>query len=197
MTTHHLQGYYWDFPSYVNGEPFMNRGVFDSRARPERPKADLPQTLRDEIAERDRNLDDFEIKGHPIRWWSKDGRFAIPRVILVGDAAGADPLMGEGIAFALGYGEVGAQAIEDAFARQDFSFATYRHIVQTHWLFKQLEIRTKLARFAYMLKYPWLFRLGWQAARIMVRFTRWRNPNYNPTISPARGSGRWVVNSEQ
>src|SRR5690606_33562472 len=30
-----LQGYYWDFPSFVKGVPFMNRGVFDSRARPE------------------------------------------------------------------------------------------------------------------------------------------------------------------
>ncbi len=185
MTTHHLQGYYWDFPSYVQGQPMMNRGVFDSRARPERPKADLPQTLRDEMAERERNLDDFEIKGHPIRWWSKDGRFAIPRVILVGDAAGADPLMGEGISFALGYGDVGARAIVDAFARGDFSFATYRERVLANPLFRQLETRTKLARFAYMLRYPWLFRLGWQVARLVVRFTRWRNPDYVPTIPPA------------
>lgn len=185
MTSHQLQGYYWDFPSFVGGKPFMNRGVFDSRARPERPKADLPQTLRDEMAARDRDLDAFEIKGHPIRWWSKDGRFAIPRVILVGDAAGADPLMGEGIAFALGYGVVGAQAIVDAFARQEFSFATYREMVLADPLFKQLEIRTKLARFAYMLRYPWLFRLGWQGARIIVRFTRWRNPDYVPVIPPS------------
>lgn len=184
MTSHDLQGYYWDFPSYKEGEPYMNRGVFDSRARPERPKADLKQTLRDEMNERDRNLDDFKIKGHPIRWWSKDGRFAIPRVILVGDAAGADPLMGEGISFALGYGTVAAQALEDAFAREDFSFATYRDIIMADSLFKQLEIRTKLARFAYVLKYPWLFRLSWQAARLIVRFTRWRNPDYVPTIPP-------------
>jgi flavin-dependent dehydrogenase len=160
----------------------MNRGVFDSRARPERPKADLKQTLRDEMTERDRDLDDFKIKGHPIRWWSKDGRFSIPRVILVGDAAGADPLMGEGISFALGYGTVAAQALEDAFARQDFSFASYRDIIMADSLFKQLEIRTKLARFAFVLIYPWLFRMGWQAARFVVRLTRWRNPDYVPTI---------------
>ncbi len=29
-----MQGYYWDFPSYVDGQPMMNRGVFDSRAVP-------------------------------------------------------------------------------------------------------------------------------------------------------------------
>jgi flavin-dependent dehydrogenase len=36
-----LQGYYWDFPSLVAGKPVMNRGVFDSRSRPEKPKVDL------------------------------------------------------------------------------------------------------------------------------------------------------------
>ena len=111
-----LQGYYWDFPSYVKGQPYMNRGVFDSRAVPRKPKADLKEVLGESMAERGRALDDYELKGHPIRWWSSDGRFAQPRVILVGDAAGADPLMGEGISFALGYGEPAADAIIDAFA---------------------------------------------------------------------------------
>lgn len=185
MTSHQLQGYYWDFPSFVDGQPMMNRGVFDSRARPEREKADLPNTLRHELQRRQRNLDDYHIKGHPIRWWSKNGRFSIPRVILVGDAAGADPLMGEGIAFALAYGNVGAKAIDDAFARQDFSFASYRDIVWADGLFKQLELRTKLARFAYVLKYPWFFRLGWHVARWVIRLTPWHNPEYTAIMSPS------------
>jgi flavin-dependent dehydrogenase len=162
----------------------MNRGVFDSRARPERPKADLKQTLGEAMAERNRNLNDYELKGHPIRWWGRDGRFAIPRVILVGDAAGTDPLFGEGISFALGYGEVAAEALEDAFARQDFSFATYKELLRRHPLFVQLDIRTRLARFAYILKYPRFFRAGWWAARHLIKLTRWRDPNYVPTELP-------------
>ena len=106
-----LQGYYWDFPSLVAGKPVMNRGVFDSRARPERPKVDLVGELRHSMAERERDLDDYKLKGHPIRWFDKNGRFAMPRVILAGDAAGADPLFGEGISFALGYGDVAAAAV--------------------------------------------------------------------------------------
>ncbi len=182
--TNGLQGYYWDFPSYVAKRPFMNRGLFDSRVRPERDKADLKQMLSDSMAKRDRQLTDYKLKGHPIRWWSKNGRFAIPRVMLVGDAAGADPLMGEGISFALGYGEVAAEAIETAFADQDFSFASYRELLLAHPLFRQLEIRTKLARFAYLMRYPWLVRLGWQAAKWFVRFTSWRDPNYTPAELP-------------
>ncbi|MCB8988643.1 MAG: FAD-dependent monooxygenase [Ardenticatenaceae bacterium] len=189
MTDHALQGYYWDFPSYVGGRPFMNRGLFDSRAQPDRPKADLKTTLRDSLAERQRDLDDYKLKGHPIRWWDRNGRFAMPRILLVGDAAGADPLFGEGISFALGYGKVAAQAINDAFARQDFSYATYRKKLLADPLFKQLEVRTQLARFAYKSRRPWAIRLGWQLAGWVIRFSRWRNPDYKPVEPPEMFKG--------
>ncbi|MEM7116797.1 MAG: FAD-dependent monooxygenase [Chloroflexota bacterium] len=184
MTGEGLQGYYWDFPSFVDGKPFMNRGVFDSRARPERSKADLKKTLGDSMAERGRHLPDYKLKGHPIRWWGPEGRFAMPRVILVGDAAGTDPLFGEGISFALGYGPPATEAINDAFARNDFSFDSYKEIVKRDPLFKQLDIRTRLARFAYVLRHPRFIRWGWRAARWVVKFTAWRDPNYVPGETP-------------
>lgn len=184
-----LQGYYWDFPSYVKGQPYMNRGVFDSRAVPRKPKADLKEVLGESMAERGRDLDDYELKGHPIRWWSSDGRFAQPRVILVGDAAGADPLMGEGISFALGYGEPAADAIIDAFTRDDFSFAGYRERLLAHPLFKQLRIRTQLARLAYLLNYPIVVRVGWSLMRLFLRFTPWKDRDYVPARQPEL---RWI-----
>lgn len=179
-----LQGYYWDFPSYVNQKPFMNRGLFDSRARPEKPKADLKQTLRDSLSARERNLDDYQLKGHPIRWWGSNGRFAQPRIILVGDAAGVDPLFGEGISFALGYGKPAAKAITEAFEEQDFSFRTYRDIVRQDPLFVQLRLRTRIAKFAYLMKYPWIVRTGWRIAKWAIQFTRWRDPTYEPGQHP-------------
>ncbi len=179
-----LQGYYWDFPSFVAGRPFMNRGLFDSRARPERPKAHLKQELGDALQARGRDLADYQLKGHPIRWWAKNGRFAIPRVLLVGDAAGADPLFGEGISFALGYGRVAAPVISDAFARHDFSFADYDGRLRNDPLFKQLQIRVRLARIAYRIRSPWLVRLGWALMSWGVKFTRWRDPNFVPAEQP-------------
>lgn len=179
-----LQGYYWDFPSTKGGQSLMNRGLFDSRARPERPKAKLVEELRGALAQRDRDLDDYELKGHPIRWFDAKGRFAMPRVILAGDAAGVDPLMGEGISFALGYGEVAADAVADAFEDQEFEFADYGRRVLRHPLLKQLPIRVRLARLTYGLKRPWFVRLGWRLAPLVVRFTRWRDPNFNPVEAP-------------
>lgn len=185
MTGDGLQGYYWDFPCMIQGQPFMNRGLFDSRACPQFPKADLKKTLRDSLTVRNRNPDDYKLKGHPIRWWSAQAKFSQPRIILVGDAAGSDPLFGEGISFALGYGEVATEAIVDAFSRQDFSFATYGRRVRRHPLFKQLDIRTRLAKFAYqMQKYPRLVRFGFTVAPWFIKFTRWRDPNYVPGKTP-------------
>jgi geranylgeranyl reductase family protein len=180
-----LQGYYWDFPSYIKGKPFMNRGVFDSRSRPERPKADLVNQLRHSLSERDRDLDDYQLKGHPIRWFDKKGRFAIPRVLLAGDAAGTDAFVGEGISFALSYGEVAADAIVEAFESQEFTFANYRQSILQHNVLWQLPVRTRAARLSYKLsQYPRLTRFGWRIAAFFVGFTKWRNPEFNPVEPP-------------
>jgi flavin-dependent dehydrogenase len=182
--TDSLQGYYWDFPSLIKGQPFMNRGVFDSRARPERPRAALKETLRQALAGRARKLEDYSLKGHPIHWFDPQGCFAQPRVLLVGDAAGVDPLLGEGISFALAYGEVAAAAITDAFARQDFAFADYKDRILTHRTLSHLPMRTKLARLAYRFNYPWLVRLFWRFTPLIFRALAWYRRDYVPVREP-------------
>ena len=184
MKTHELQGYYWDFPSFVDGKPIMNRGIFDSRARPERPKANLKETLRASLTERNRDLDAYKLKGHPIRWFDKTGKFAIPRVILVGDAAGVDPLFGEGISFALGYGMPASSAIIHAFQSNDFTFANYRDHLLKDSLIKQLPIRVWLARQGYVQHYPRVVRFFWGVARLIIRFTPWHNRDFMPAKQP-------------
>ena len=175
-----LQGYYWDFPSYVQGQPFMNRGVFDSRTYRQRTKPNLKHVLADGLQARGRDLNDYRLKGHPIRCFDKNGRFAMPRVILVGDAAGADPLMGEGISFALGHGEVTAPAIMEAFAHNNFQFADYRERLLGHSLFKQLIVRHRLARLMYFVRSPVLIGLVWRVGRWLTSHTHWRDPHFVP-----------------
>jgi geranylgeranyl reductase family protein len=176
-----LQGYYWDFPSKIKGKSFMNRGLFDSRAQPTRPKANLKKELRQSLDERERNLDDYKLKGHPIRWYGINGRYAIPHVLLAGDAAGTDPFVGEGIAFALSYGDVAASSILDAFDSNDFSFSDYHERIRRHHVLRQLPLRNRFARLSYRLsKYRFLCRLAWRFNAFAVRFTRWGDPNYVP-----------------
>jgi len=180
-----LQGYTWHFPSIASGQPCMNRGVFDSRARPERARADLKQILRESLSQRGCDLGEYELKGHPLRWWDRNVRFARPRVLLVGDAAGTDPLLGEGISFALGYGEVAAAAIADAFQRRDFSLATYADRLLAHPLFRQLDTRTRLARLLYRIGSPQLIGLIWQVICWRLRFAPWRDPEFTLDEMPA------------
>ena len=182
MMTEGVQGYYWDFPSYVAGEPIMNRGMFDSRTHKDRPKADLKQSFRTLLAQRKRDLDHYQLKGHPLRWFDAKGQFSQPRVLLAGDAAGADPLFGEGISFALGYGRPIARAIIQAFQTQQFSFDNYKALLLAEPLFKHLVLRVRLAKIAYRINSPRILRLGWRVANRFIRWTRWNDPKFVPPL---------------
>jgi flavin-dependent dehydrogenase len=171
-----VQGYYWDFPSYVKGQAFMNRGVYDSRAAPAGPRASLKPALAAALEQRGRSLDEVELNGHPIRWFNPAGEFSRPRVLLAGDAAGVDPLFGEGIGYALAYGRVAAQALRRAFATGNFTFHTYRRQILGDWLGRDLTLRYVAAKAAYgLLGSRRRARLFLRLARGVVPFIRWAN----------------------
>lgn len=162
VTHQGLQGYYWDFPSLVDGRPVMNRGLFDSRAHPRRRPPVLKPVLTQMLADRGLQLSGLELKGFPIRTFSRKASFAAPRVLLAGDAAGVDPLLGEGISFALAYGEVAAAAIEEAASSGDFGFEGYRTSILRHPLLSRLTTRTLLARLIYHFGRPTVLDLIWR-----------------------------------
>jgi flavin-dependent dehydrogenase len=171
-----VQGYYWDFPSYVKGRAFMNRGVYDSRAAPAAPRASLKPALAAALAGRGRSLDEVELHGHPIRWFNPASQFSRPRVLLAGDAAGVDPLFGEGIGYALAYGRVAAGALRRAFATGDFSFRSYRRQILADWLGRDLTFRYACARAAYgLLSSRRRARLAVRLARAAVPLIPWAN----------------------
>lgn len=180
-----LQGYYWDFPSRVKGRPTMNRGVYDSRVRRERPRAALEEELETQLSKRGRRLSEYELKGHPIHWFDARAKFSRPHVLLVGDAAGIDPLFGEGIPFALAYGAVAAAEIVQAFEEDNFEFARYRERVLRHPLLGQVRTRSLGARFLYKLpQYPRLARFLWKRAPLLFGFLAWLKPRYFPVDNP-------------
>ena len=73
-------------------------GVYDTNILAGLQRPALKQPLQEEMARNGFDLNDVEIKGHPIRWFSPQNRVVGARaVLLVGDAAGADPMFGEGM----------------------------------------------------------------------------------------------------
>lgn len=164
-----LQGYIWDFPTQIAGQPARNRGIFDLGMY-ETGAPNLVPPLREAVANEGVNLAEHKLQGHPIRWFTPEGPFAAPRVLLVGDAAGIDPSYGEGISFALGYGEIAAQALQAAFAREDFSFENYRAQLLSSRMGRSLRRRYKLARVLYRYRHPRVQRLLWQRFGFLMRW---------------------------
>jgi len=154
-----LQGYIWDFPCLCEGAPHLNIGVFDSRIAAAERHANLPEILQRHLDERGWNIS-VDLMGHPERWFHPQDVYSKPRVLLVGDAAGVEPWLGEGISLALAYGPVAAAAILSALERNEFSFADYRDTILAAKLGKILRRNRLVARLFYTPKVFSLLPLG-------------------------------------
>lgn len=166
-----LQGYFWQIPMGMNGKTYENRGVYDARFYSQKERAALKTVLAERVQNLDDELDQTQIEGHPIHLFSPRNVFSSPRILLVGDAAGVDPLLGEGIGPALGYGKPAARAIQLAFHRNDFSFRNYRRQLLWSPVGRYLLLRYSIARVGYRFSHHTRFmRNFWRAAVLVARF---------------------------
>lgn len=168
-----IAGYVWDFPTQVNGQPMRCWGIYDTNIMAGEKRPQLREPLAKEMSRLGYDLENYEIQGHPIRWFSPENQMSVPRGLLVGDAVGADPFLGEGISIALGYGALAAREIGQAFQRNEFSFRTYRRRVLTSALGRALIVRWFLAQTIYPLKWKWFQTLLWQVMKPVVIVFAW------------------------
>ena len=148
-------------------------GIYDTNMLANEKRPQLKAPLASEMARFGYNLEDYEIKGHPIRWFSPQNQMSVPRVLLVGDAAGADPFLGEGISIALGYGALAALEIGEAFQQNEFSFNGYRNRVLRSALGQVLIARWFIAHVVYPLKWKWFQILVWRILKPFVVLIAW------------------------
>jgi menaquinone-9 beta-reductase len=148
-----IRGYAWSFPVISQGQAWLNTGVggFDISKKHERS---LKRILEEFLAAKGISIEEHKLEGHPIRWFHPSSPFSANRVLVVGDAAGIDPLWGEGISFSLGYGQIAASAIVQAFEDDDFSFSSYRQQALEHEMGKALIRRLHLADRLYRSPIP-------------------------------------------
>lgn len=177
-----LQGYVWEFPFSQGGERMLNRGIYDARLAWRKSPLSLPSFLQKAFAQAEPPLPPADWRSHPIHWFSPRARFAYPRLLLVGDAAGVDPLFGEGIGPALAYGQVAAQAIQQAFAQQDFSFRHYRPLLKRSYLGRYLMTRWFTAEVSYRLAgQGWFPPLVWRLGAVLARLFPAPPPLFSPS----------------
>jgi len=163
-----IAGYTWDFPTQVSGQPMRCWGIYDTNLLADGARPHLKQPLADEMRLHGADLESVEIQGHPIRWFSPRSALSVPRVILVGDAAGADGIFGEGISIALGYGKIAAEAIGTAVARGDYSFRDYRRRLLLSPLGMALTSRTAITHILYRLRWASFQRAFWRSRLVAV-----------------------------
>ena len=168
-----IAGYVWDFPTQINGEAMRCWGIYDTNVLAENNRPALKDPLAEEMARHGFNLNDYEIKGHPIRWFSPDNQVSVPRVLLVGDAAGADPIFGEGISIALGYGAIAAREISESIRRNEFSFSGYKRRLARSGLGQTLYARWLITYIIYPIKWKWFQILLWRMVKPIVLILAW------------------------
>jgi menaquinone-9 beta-reductase len=168
-----IAGYVWDFPTQVKGKAMRCWGIYDTNLLADEKRPQLKEPLAREMSRLGFNLDQHEIKGHPIRWFSPGNPMSAPRVVFVGDATGADPLFGEGISFALGYGALAAWEIGEATRRNEYSFKGYKSRVLRSTLGQALIVRWALGYMVYLLKWKWFQFLLWRILKPIVILVAW------------------------
>ena len=168
-----IAGYTWDFPTQVKGRPMRCWGIYDANILTYMHRPPLKKPLAAEMARFGFNLDDYELKGHPIRWFDPFNTFSVPRVLLAGDAVGADPALGEGISMALGYGKLAAAEVIEAFKQGNFGFKGYKRRVMLSPLGQTLLARWFLTYLMYPLCWKWFQFLLWRILQPVVLLVAW------------------------
>jgi flavin-dependent dehydrogenase len=162
------RGYFWTFPCIVGARPHVNLGVYSM----DRVGSKLTDALANHLGNRGRVVQRHVF---PIRWYGPKSQLAAPNALLAGDAAGVDPLMGEGISLALDYGQMAAAAVCESFASGDFSGASYQRAVERSWLGRKLRRLYLASRLFYGPTWRFWFAIAERSSRLRSVGLRWYN----------------------
>lgn len=140
-----VEGYYWDFPTVVDGAPAVSRGIYHANFT---PRSDLKEQLARALALRGLDIAQMRLKPFSTRPLVPGAPLALDGVALVGEAAGIDATTGEGIAQAILMGRVASTHLARGLRVGDGRLHGYReevlrtrlgrHLLQSAWLAKRV-----------------------------------------------------------
>ena len=160
-------GYAWDFPTLVDGRSMVCRGLYRlTRGAPASRAAanadsrpiDLAQLLRRRLRRQGIDPTGLLLRRFAERGLPLHAAVGGERVLLVGDAAGIDPVLGEGIAQAIFYGEAAARYLLGARQRGDYRFGDYRAFLARQRIGVDLRLRAAALPLIYGAPRRWMER---------------------------------------
>jgi menaquinone-9 beta-reductase len=159
VTDDGLQGYYWDFPTVIDGRPHISRGIYHANLAPSRRVKD---SLLRALAKRSVDTAKVKLKPFSTRPFVRSSTTWLDGLVLVGEAAGIDHATGEGIAQAIGMGAIAARHLAralrtggtsfDGYAREVFGSTLGRHMLQSAWLARRVYGRSGGAFRRYLVR---------------------------------------------
>lgn len=193
-----VAGYAWSFPCLIDNRPHLNVGIYDQHPPHAKSseKSPLPDRLREAFP--DLPLDGFEhramnFKAFPIRWFNSRDRFVKDRVILAGDAAGVDPLMGEGISCAFEHGKLAARYIGSLFEGDRKALSNYDAELHKGAVGKKLRKLAFAARHFYGPRHRMYFKLASASSKAQAVGVDWYNGAADFDELPVRALlGKWM-----
>ncbi len=158
-------GYFWSFPCLERGERWVSRGFYPVGGL---PPAQARAALARRLAAHGVDPDAVRPVAYPARTIEPGAPLAAPGIVLAGDAAGVDPLWGEGIAQSLEYGALAAGVAGRALRRRRFDLhpgeplrgrALGRRLAFLHRMHRELYVPHYHRRLAFALDSEWFLRL--------------------------------------
>jgi flavin-dependent dehydrogenase len=140
-----LQGYYWDFPTIIDGAPHVSRGIYHANLT---PSSDVKGSLARALARRGVDIAKVKLRPFSTRPFVSTSVLAREGLVLVGEAAGIDRATGEGIGQAIVMGGIAARHLARALRTGGTCFDAYadavrrstigRHMLQSAWLSRRV-----------------------------------------------------------
>ena len=165
-----LKGYLWEFPCWIDGRLHVNLGAY---ALDRGGAVSLPDLVRERA--RELGVASARLEAFPIRWYQPRPSIASLDALLVGDAAGCDPLMGEGISYAFEYGRLAAETIVTALRRREIDLSSYSRSVSASWFGRKLRRLKTVARLFYGPGSALGFAVAARSIRFQSAGIRWYN----------------------
>jgi flavin-dependent dehydrogenase len=164
-----LRGYVWCFPCLIGGEPHVNLGAYSMT-----PEGGYLRDLLLREAERLGACVE-RVQAFPIHWYRNGAPICTSGALLVGDAAGVDPLMGEGISFCFEYGRYAAAAIDEAQRQGSRELGAYADALRNSWVGRKLRRLGLATRLFYGPTRRLWFGLAAHSRRAQDLGIRWYN----------------------
>lgn len=149
MRDRFFAGYLWDFPTRVEGRELVCRGAYvlhEGAASAARPAPDAELVLRRRLSALGLDPARYRTKRFAERGLDRAEPIARPGALLVGEAAGIDPMLGEGIAQAIAYGALAGEYLAERLEAGDLRFLDWGERVARSMLGLDLRFRRRVMR---------------------------------------------------